>query len=489
MSEVVDRSVRRALGHGSLYGGVTLVRMLSGFLLLPLLTRALPVEQYAVVALVAPLVWLLQSVVSLGLNEGLARVTADLPKGSPDSVAAAYRACVLVGVLGLFVGVSGPLWAQPVVGIPWGGAAAAGVAAGTLMSMVAVITAVLRAEERAVSTASLTTAAAVVSPVLGLVLVFAWERTATAYLVGTAVSLAAVVGPGLFVVHRGRTAREDRSPADRSTARELVRAGLRLGLPTVPHLVALLALEAGLRRVVAATSGLAAVAGFSVAVVLGSLVWTMLKAFSAAWAPIVYRAEDEHVEALMLRLTKALLTLALLGQVALDWAAPLLARLFLPPSYAALPVVDVVLIVSLCSVPATVFSAQIVALLHRQRSGTLAVLTPSAVLLSVAAAVPLAHWFGEQGVAAAYAGCFLLCAAGSRWLGSGRPVAPTVLLGAGGLSLATALLAATAVGHSWPWAVRGCVAFACAASCAVTLGRGVIGERGGRVGEVQVTQR
>ena len=486
MTEVVDRSVRRALGHGSLYGGVTFVRMLSGFLLLPVLTRALPVEQYAVVALIAPLVWLLQSVVSLGLNEGLARVTADLPKGSPHSVAAAYRSCAVVGALGLVVGLTGPLWSQPLVGIPWGSAVAAGVVAGTLMSMVAVITAVLRGEERAASTASLTTAAALASPILGLVLVFMWERTATAYLVGTAIALAAVVGPGLLLVRRGRIAGV---PGDGVTGNQLVRSGLRVGLPTVPHLVALLALEAGLRRVVAATSGLAAVAGFSVAVVLGSLVWTMLKAFSAAWAPIVYRAEDEHVEALMLRLTRALLTLALLGQVALDWAAPLLSKLFLPASYADQPVVAVVLIVSLCSVPATVFSAQIVALLHARRSHTLAFLTPTAVLLSVAAAIPAAHWFGEQGVAGAYAGCFLLCAAGSRWLGSGRQVAPGVLVLAGALSLAVASLAGTAAGQGWPWAARGCVAFACAAVCAVTLGRGVVGGKGVLVNGVAAGDR
>jgi len=475
--DAVAGAVRRALGAGTLYGGVTLLRLTSGVLLLPLLTHALPVRAYAVVALVGPLGWILQSVASLGLNDGLTRSTADLPRGSVVSGAAALRATGVVLAVGGVVAVTGPLWSRLVLGLPWGAAPLWGVVTGTLMSVVAVVSAVLRSEERVVATTVVTLLAAVGAPFVGLAAVLAVDRTGAAYLAGNALALAALVAGTLGWLAGGRPGMLG-AGAFRA-AGPVVRAGLRTGLPTVPHLVALLCLDAGLRRVVAATHGLDAVAAFAVALVLGSIGWTILKAFSAAWGPVLYRSERSHAADLLRRVTRALLLLSLAVQVAVSFGAPVLAAVFLPASYggdAAL----VIVWVAASAVPATVVSVQIVGLFDASRTRSLAVVTPVAVVLGVALAVPLSAAAGPAGAGACYPLTFGLVAVAltvvTHRLGlpspAGRPVAAAAAVSA---AVALAASAAEHAGVAVP--VRLAAGILALALAVAVLGRGAVSRR------------
>src|SRR5439155_887751 len=237
-----------------------------------------------------------------------------------------------------------------------------------------------------------------------------------------------------------------------------------------------LCLDAGLRRVVAASQGLEAVAGFSVTLTLGSLAWVVLKAFGAAWSPVLYRADRAHVRPLLDRVLRALLLLALAVQVAVSWGAPLLARVFLPPSYAGGAAL-VVVAVAACSVPATLLSVQIATFFDAAGTRPLAVATPLGVVAAVGAAVPLAHRFGAVGAASCYPLAFGLCVALLARVGRrrsmpsvfGRPVLLAAMVSAA-LCLVTAALGALAVSLRAlvPGAIQG-VGLACLAAAPLVV--------------------
>ncbi len=388
---------RTVLRRGSIYTLGVAAPVLANGAVTPFATRLLGVTGYGVVATALVIIQVGMIVFGLGLAAAITRHGILERSGVRGARSLVRRGAAAAAVLGgLAVTLAEPLAALTGMGRAEAFALAAVSAAG--YSVVVNVQSYLRVLDRPVPFVLLSLGAALGGPVLGLLaLVAAPARNPWLFLAGVAVGYVATALAGLALC---------RGPGNHHEGD--TRRALRVGMPTIPHQVSIYLASGSLVLLAGHLFDTATAGRLQLAVLLGAAPGVVTSSLNNAWAPVVYRTPEEHRGPVLERTGRdiAALTAAVAGGVA--FVAPLLLRVLAPPTYDPTGMTPAVGLAAIGSVLSVLYLANVHLVFAQGRSEGLAVVTPTALGLGVAAAWALGTATGDPellgaGMAVTYA--------------------------------------------------------------------------------------
>ena len=399
-------ATRGVLGRGSLYTVATAAPALAALAVLPVVTRLLTAVEYGVVAVVLVVVQVGLILLGLGLGAAVTRTAVIEAHGAERAAALVLQGAACSVALGLVLVATGPLWGAPLLGVPWSAAQAWAVGAAAAGSVVILVQAWLRGADRVGAYVGLGLVANLAGPVVGLILVAAVARRADLYAAGLAAGQAAAAAAGLALLAR----------AARGRRAGVLRSGLRIGLPTLPHQVSLYVAVGGLVLLATHLLGPAAGGRANIVLTIGVGGAVLVSAMNNAWAPAVYRAAPEERPAVLDDTTGriGLLAACVGGGVAL--AGPWLLRFLAPPDYRPGALVGPLAVVTAATLVSVVYLASGHLVFASGRTAGLALTTPLSVAAGLAVGALLTPVAGLVGLASGYLAVYLLLAAATTAL-------------------------------------------------------------------------
>jgi O-antigen/teichoic acid export membrane protein len=419
------------LGRGSIYTLGTAAPILSSVAVVPVVTRLLGESGYGVIVIALVVIQVSMMAGSFGMPSVITRQGILAGSGVAGARALLLRGSLMTIGLAAAVILSAPLW-DPLVRPSLRVAVLLAVAASAFFVVVENAQALLRVLDRPAAFVSLSLTATLGGPLFGLALL-TQQRSPERYLSGLTTGYAAAAVVGLVLCLRGGRPRRDRGDT---------RAALRMGLPVIPHLVALYlamnapALLAGQLYDIAASGriGLALLVGSSPAVITSAL--------NSAWAPVIYRAPDHQRGAVLSHTARDIATLAALVSGGVALLAPWLMRLAAGVDFAPLELVPAVAIGAFGCVLSVAYLANVHLIFAAGRSLGLSVVTPLSLLIGVTCA----YLAGRQNLvwlAVGFPATYAALVIGTAWLRRRIRAASwseTALLAPTGLGLALCAL-------------------------------------------------
>ena len=395
MTTVVHRDppvLGSLLGRGLAYSIATAVQGAVAVLALPAVTRSLDdADEYGAVTAVLVVIQLVGTFATLGLPAALTReyfVSKDARKMSARLVGSTAVAASLIA---LIVHATGPWWSNVFASLSYERALQLGVAAIVPTALLVAGQALLRCRERAVAFVIATIVGTAGAQLLGLVFLWTGEGSAERFLLGYV--LAVGLGAAIAVVGSGV---KNLQPASRA----MNVSALKLGVPTLPHVVAFFLIVGADRVVVERYEGLAAAGRYQFTYLLGIVGVSLLVAVNNAWVPMVY-AVDATAERwrLLASTSEALLRLAVPIVWGLSFGAPVLLRLAAPASFSPEALTPVLALTAASLVPYVMYLSAAMTVFYERRSGLLALITPSVAIVNLVANVLVVPGWGMVGAA------------------------------------------------------------------------------------------
>ncbi|RZT83366.1 O-antigen/teichoic acid export membrane protein [Pseudonocardia sediminis] len=402
------------LGRGSLYTIASAAPILAAVLVTPFVTRLLGAAEYGVVAIALQVVQVGAMVGGLGMAASITRHGIMERSGADGARALVLRGSAISTALLVIAMLAGPLWGEPVLGTPWRAGLAFAVIAAAGFGTMLNAQSFLRVLDRPVPFVALSTVATLGGPAIGLLLVLFRGSDANDYLFGLMAGyLLAGIG-GIALSLRGGRPRGE--PGDFSHA-------LKVGLPAVPHLVALFLAQGALVLVAARYLGTAAGGRLQIALLIGGAPAMITSALNNAWAPVIYRTSAEHRGAALESTAKdvAGVTAVLAGGVAL--LSPWVLQILAPASFGPSELVVAVGITTVGSVISVAYLANVHLVFASSRSTGLAFASPISLAVGVLISLGVAQVGGLTAVAAGFPITYLCLAIGTALLR--RRVSPT----------------------------------------------------------------
>jgi O-antigen/teichoic acid export membrane protein len=384
--------MRGLFGRDSVYTMLWVLQLVGAAAVTPVVTRLLSQGEYGGVAAAGAIMQIVFVAAQCGLDVAVQHRYADRRAGLPAArglLALSTVTATLVTALGLS---TAALWAGA-LGFPGSGAVVqfAVLWAGMLAVTTACL-ALLRSQDRLGPFVLVSLVQSVVAEVLALVLVVVLHRSAEVFVLGeTLAQLLAVVLA--LALARPRLLR----PRDL----RLIRGGLAFGLPLVPGMLGGLLLITADRLVLQALSGAAAAGRYQVAYNIGYLPMMVLGALDGMWLPRIFATAGDDRDAVLAASRRALFRLLAPAMIGLSLGAPLVLRLWAPPSFRpdALLLVNAVIIVS--AIPYAAGQSARRGLYARAATGAVAVANVAAAALNIGLCLLLVPPFGLVGAAAA----------------------------------------------------------------------------------------
>jgi len=421
------------LGRGSIYTVGTAAPILANAAVIPFVTRLLGVRDYGIVAIALVVIQIATMTGSLGMPSVITRQGILAHSGVAGARALLVRGSLMT--LGLVAAaiLAAPLW-EPLVKTQLRGAVLLGLVASAFFVVVENAQALLRVLDRPGSFVALSLTATLGGPLLGLALLTgsAPVRSPERYLAGLTVGYAVAAVVGLAMCLRGGRPKRDRGDT---------RAALRMGLPVIPHLVALFLATGALVVMASRLYGVPASGRLQLALLVGSSPAVITSALNNSWAPIIYRAPDHERAAVLAHTARDITALAALISGGVALLSPWLMRLAAAPSFRPLELVPAVAITAFGCVLSVAYLANVHLVFAAGRSLWLSVVTPASLL----AGLTCAYLVGREnltllavGFPATYAALALGTALLRRYLHAGHWSETALLLPAGlGLVLCT----------------------------------------------------
>ena len=390
--DVVAGALRGLFGRDTLYVILWGIQIVAAALVTPLLTRILDVSDFGAVAAAIAVTQVLFVLSSFGLYPAIQRQYAreGQTKGAAKLLGFSVVVALLVTAL---VDVLGPLWA-PLVGFSeYGGPVRiavwwAGAAAITNSAL-----ALLRSMDRLLAFSSVSLLQSVAGTLAGLVLLLTVHPSATIFLIGQT-ALQALAGLlGLLLTAPRFPGRGD-GP--------LVRTALAFGLPLVPAVLCTFVLNMSDRLIIQSLLGSASVGRYQVAYNVGSLPMLLLAVLNNSWLPRFYSFTSTRDRTAVLASSRDLL-FRLLVPVLIGMAvgAPIVLRIWAPPSYDPSGLLLVNALVLVTAIPFTAVQSSTRNLMAEGRTGFIAVAQVIAAAVNVGANFLLIGPYGLAGSAAA----------------------------------------------------------------------------------------
>jgi O-antigen/teichoic acid export membrane protein len=392
------------LGRGSIYTLGTAAPILANAAVVPLVTRLLGKPAYGVVAIAIVVIQVAMMAGSFGMPSVITRQGILAGSGVAGARALLVRGSLMTGALIAAVILAAPLW-DPLLQARLRGPLLLALAASAFFVVVENSQALLRVLDRPGAFVSLSLTATLGGPLLGLALL-AQHRSPESYLSGLTAGYAAAATVGLILCLRGGRPAGERGDT---------RAALRMGLPVIPHLVALFLATGALVFLTAHLYGIAAAGRIQLALLVGSSPAVITSALNNSWAPIVYRAPEHERGAVLSHTARDVATLVALiaGGVAL--LSPWLLRFVAGASFAPLELVPAVAIVAMGTVLSVAYLANVHLIFAAGRSLWLSVVTPLSLLVGLVCA----YVAGRQSlvlIAVGFPATYAMLAAGTAWL-------------------------------------------------------------------------
>lgn len=407
------------LGSGALYSLSTVAPVLVSLLITPLITRALGAAGYGIVGIGITIYQFGSILLALGLSAAITRHAIIAGTGVAGATALVWLGAGITVLGGIVAAALVPVWGPALVGdadaapaLMWP------VVSAVALSILTLCQSIFRAIERTKTFVLLGMLSALIGPAIGLAAVTLIEAEPGLYLCGLALGHSLVSVAALALLPRIR--RSDLSLAE-------LRAGLAMGLPTVPHSVTGALLTIVLVACATQIEGIAAGGRLQLALFLGSAPMLILGAFNNSWAPMVYRQTDAARSAFLSRSLRAISLLVLVLVAGFCTLVEPVARFIAGPEVYD----DSLRAASLIACTATALMALYLVNTHlvflRGRTLALAVTTPTSGLVAVAAALgALAAWPDQPAAIAVGVPVFHGCQAlWAWWLSSRTGYPPT----------------------------------------------------------------
>lgn len=273
------------LGRGGLYTLATVAPILALLAVTPLVTTLLGRDSYGQVAVAISIYQLSSVLVVVGLPSMVTRDALLDEGGFPSATGHVVMGTALATFLAAVAAVTAPVW----VPIAFPGVetlvVVSALIAGAGLGIVTLSQAVSRAAERVWMFVGTATFAALLPPAFGLGLIAFVSRSPVLYAAGLAGGYMVVATVSLVVAVRHAAPALDLMKTWRAVL---------VGLPTVPHSLAVPALLSITMSIVIHTQGVALAGQLQVAVMLGTAGVTTLNAVNNAWAPMIFNASAEQ---------------------------------------------------------------------------------------------------------------------------------------------------------------------------------------------------
>jgi O-antigen/teichoic acid export membrane protein len=422
------------LGRGSIYTIGTAAPILANAAVVPFVTRLLGKPAYGVVVIALVVIQVAMMAGSFGMPSVITRQGILAGSGVAGARALLVRGSLMTAALVTTLILCAPLWA-PRVRAPLRSAILLALAASAFFVVVENSQALLRVLDRPVAFVSLSLTATLGGPLLGLALLALSVpvRSPERYLGGLTAGYAAAAVVGLVLCLRGGRPKRDRGDT---------RAALRLGLPVIPHLVALFLANGALVLLAEHLYDIATAGRIGLALLVGSSSAVITSALNNSWAPIIYRTPEHERGAVLAHTARDIATLAALISGGVALLSPWLLRLAAGASFAPLELVPAVSIVAAGAVLSVAYLANVHLVFAAGRSLGLSVITP----VSLLAGLGCAYLVGRANpvlLAVGFPATYLALAIGTAWLrrhvGAVR-WSETTLLWPAGLGLALCAL-------------------------------------------------
>jgi O-antigen/teichoic acid export membrane protein len=397
-------AVRHLLGRGSIYTLVLGIQMSVALLVVPIVTRLLPADGYGKVAAGLVVFNLVSILGAAGLPESASRAFFRGPRGPRNAHQLVVATAVSAATVAVLADISGGLWA-PLFGMHysglirlavWGGAAAAAmISAQTL----------LRAWDRAWAFVGVAVVACVGAQGAGLVLTVLLG-TPTAYMTGLAAGTAAACAAAFAVTGSIRHG---------LPRRPVLKRGLSLGLPMLPHSLSVYLLASADRVAIAGILGLGAVGRYQVAYTVGAVGVSLITALNQAWLPVLLGAPDEERAEIIAATSRVVHKLCVVVASGLALAAPVALAVAAPASYDRPSLVPVSAVVSFSILPYATSSTFFNALFVAGRTRIMLVAAPLAVVANIVLNLVLLRVVGLVGASYATVGAYAVLAVVAAW--------------------------------------------------------------------------
>lgn len=367
-------AARKLLGSGALYTIATIAPILTVLAVTPVVTHALGPELYGQVAVAVSIYQVGSVLLAFGLP---AMVTRDALLGENGFRGAAGYVVSgsALSLLAWLIAIALAWWWAPFAfpGIPLAVLVLA-LAAGAGLAMVTLSQALLRAAERVIAFVAMAAFAALIPPIVGLLGIWLWRSDPIAYVSGLAIGylLSGVIAVGVAI----RLARP------LFVARDMWDA-LRIGLPTVPHGLAVPGLLTIVMALVVRSEGLAAAGSLQIAVMLGTAVVTILNAINNAWSPMIFKASSDDRPRVLAGSTFLVAAVTLVLVTGFVLMAPILVPLIGGSAVAGSPANQAAGVVASSGAFAVLYLANIHLTFISRRTWPLAILSPLSAALAV----------------------------------------------------------------------------------------------------------
>lgn len=400
----------RLIGLGSLYTLGSAAPTLAGVLVTPVLTRALGVNQYGQVSVAIALMQILLVLFTLGLPLVITRHMYREASGEEGARALSTVGALLVltpvaaaaGVVVMVMRISGngSSFALPLAVIA--GAAGAGIAMCQAWCV---------ASQRAPVYVALAFAVGLVAPVVGVISVLLVSRSATAYMTSIACVLVLVDLLAALTLMPQRAWALMRSSMGRS---------LRIGLPLVPHQLAVSSATGASVLVAGVVAGVSGSAHTQLGIYLGTVPLIVISALAYAWTPIILGAPAADQGVVLTETTRSVVWLATFGASTVALLSPWLLRVVASSDYDVRRIIPITAVVSLSAIAAVVFMAHTQLVLASGHTGAFAFLSPLALLIGTSAGALASHWLHLTGIGLGYLCTYTLLAVFTRQLAHRR---------------------------------------------------------------------
>jgi O-antigen/teichoic acid export membrane protein len=402
---------KAVLGRGLLYTAGTAAPVLSNAVVTPFVTRQLGTAEYGVVATALVVIQVGMIVAGLGLAAAITRHGILESSGVAGARSLVLRGAAAAVVVTGLAAASTP-WTSGLLGIADALPLVLALAAAAGFSMVVNVQSYLRVLDRPLPFVLLSLGSALGGPVAGMALLLGTSRSANGYLVGLAVGYLGAGVSGLAMVVRGvRHHRGD------------TRRALRVGLPTVPHQVAIFLASGILVLVAGWVFGTSEAGRLQLAVLIGSAPGVLTSSLNNAWAPVVYRTAPEHRGEVLEHTGRDIAALTSLAAGFVAVAAPFLLTVVAPPSYSPGEMTPAVGLVAAGTVLSVLYLCNVHVVFASGRSEGLAIVTPLSLAVGTAVAWLAAEAFGAAAVGVGMTTTYAAMAVGVALLA--RRVSPT----------------------------------------------------------------
>jgi O-antigen/teichoic acid export membrane protein len=427
--------------NGSAYTFASVASAATAILITPILTRSLGLQEYDGVAVAIVVLNIAINLLSLGLPTAIIRAVHSEREGSAIARSIVIMGFAVVLVTSGFAGLVATFAGQ-------GAGIALAIVAGGAGGSVAMVLAFYVATENPRSYVVTTFGLSLGGPAVGLICTLVFGAHALTYVAGLALAYFSVALVSILRLLK---------PAPLEFSRRRFARALFIGLPMVPHQLAIGAASGTAVLLAALLLPRGAAAGAQLALLIASAPLAIVSALTSGWTPIILAASEKSRGERLEETSRVIAILAALGGGALSLLAPWFIQFLAPADkFDISAIVPTVAIACAAPALAVAYTSYLQIVIASGKTLTLAILSPLALGLGFAIGYVIIPVTGLPGAGLMFVVVYALFVAFARMLSrrvSAVRWSESKVMFAVIFAATTSLLGAVLPWEAPPWAV------------------------------------